>query len=278
MPEDILKLITEGATKEVIKAEIAKGSPRVPLFELMPEIGGRSLFEQLRIYKKYRNWTLEDFLEGDAIDLNELDVNHHRLMFLFIENGDEDSVKALLRNGDSVHEDEYHLAEAKSNIFDLLNYRPGKHKPSIYEFTNRHHGHGYLQKIKMLLLDEAETTDNESSDEYFERFDIPDPPDSCYNELTANTLVDNFNHTGQSEHLAVVEYRGFHRGKKCSHDAWHTIKTEAFHPEATYSLAAVDPNFEQNGDANAAGKAIVLKAKCQETEQAEDDSRKSTAG
>ena len=293
---ELLQMIQSGGkTIKEIAVLIEHGRRKISLFEPFPELRNISLFEHLKRFRKFGKWTLEDFLQAKAVDLDELDQDGHRMMYLFISSRDRESIKTLIKFGDKVSEDEYRLSKIQAETFpleresqaikDLFDYRPGRRELSIRKFVNKRHRDGdYLERVRYLLLDQAETSYDESSDEEYDRYDIPQAPVSEYDVEVAKKQVDLFNETGENrEHFAVVEYRGFHRGVNCSQQEWRAIRGAAFQPEPIYSRAAVDPDFivddgneadDEAEDLSNARKALVLKETWRETEQEEDDPSK----
>lgn len=305
MISDILATISCGATKGHIRSKIANGAKPIPLFTPFPELDDQTLCYHLIHHQKYKQWSLEDFLQAKAIDLNEIDSTGHRLMYFFIKKPSKEYVKTLLREGDTVSDEEYNLAKINLELRNLLHYRPGRDQPSIYEVVKKPcRNDQYFKKITPLLLDEAETTDSESSNTDDSQYDIPDVPHSKYDEVKAEAVVEKFNDVGKvDESLTLVEYRGFHYGKKFSHQDRQASKVGERHSQPTYSLAAIDPDFhfqdideeaddERDDEGGAEDKtqvkkddgetdvtlcdrkAQLLKEKWQETKSAPDDSKK----
>ncbi|MBN1684833.1 MAG: hypothetical protein JW855_05315 [Gammaproteobacteria bacterium] len=301
-PSAILDLIHASKNPTEVRELISAGKTKtkfIALFEPQKAFGGKSLFYRLQEnhfdYHYRRLWHWEDFLAAGVIDFNERDESGRRLMTILLQNRDQRNVTRLLKFGDFVSEKEYELTEG-TELRDFLNYQPGLDEPTIYELVNdpkERKREDYPEKVAAMLADQADTTDEESTDSEVESsiYDLSsDSEEEEYpGKISLQNRIDLYNE-GESgcENLALVEYRGLHFKKGFSLEEKERIKAKKFESEDTFSLAIKDPAFQEmetHEESSSSSEEEIespikrrrvkqIKTKWKETEKAEDDPSK----
>jgi hypothetical protein len=212
MPNQIIKAILDRTPEEEIHRLIEAGAT-VPLFIPIPELAGRTLFDQLTQFGKVRGWDLHAFIQRGAINPNEKDADDCDLMqHLIAKNtrGDLLLIKLLLYAG--VTPTETHLGHAAGKLAGaFLNYRPGRHQPSIYEQATERRTAARLEKLKLMALDFDDTTDEESSEYELSDSDELSAADQREYEERRMRVIQEHNETGRhADSVVLLASRGVH--------------------------------------------------------------------
>ncbi len=263
----ILKHILNGASVEKIKKKIQAGYSKVPLFKPLNELKNKTLFEYLVKFGKLKKWTLKDFIKANAVDLEEKNGEFLTLVQLFIKKNDVLKVRMLLFLGAKLSESDLAFAEGRE-IKKFLKYRPGSDECSIFEFcSKRHRESDYLHNARALLRDQADTTDNTSSDvESMSSDSLSEEEEIKLNDFrTKNIKKYNKKHSEflQDNQLCLVAARGVHFSPKYfTEEACEKVKKHKREHHITYSQSTLfDAGYKADDEVSEDDKRIVARHK-----------------
>lgn len=187
------------------------------IVEMLIAAGAEKLsLAEAKIYSEFENYELKELFELDVIaatkkELAEVDENGWTLLEKAAEADDVDYVKLLMRSGAVVTKDAYELAGEE--VKALLDYRPGRNQQTIYKYCSANNAD--LKQINRLLLDYADTTDADSSDEENYQAVQTELTEAEKKHLLAQRkqLITDHNQSpteASQEKLRVVTFRGLH--------------------------------------------------------------------
>ncbi|MCR9191974.1 MAG: hypothetical protein NXI01_04870 [Gammaproteobacteria bacterium] len=254
-------------TKEDVKQKIKAGYSKIPLFSKLATLKYKTLFEHINRYRKLRTWTLEALIEADAINLEEQNESGLTLVQLYITQNNIDQVRMLLVHGVRLKKEDL-SSDTEEEMKIFLNYRPGSDESSIIEFcSKRYRSADYLMRVKALVLDAADTTDNESSDaESFSRASLSSAEQKKlgnYRDKKLKEYNKNPEKNPASNHLCLVAARGVHFSPRYfKPKATKKVKAEKNLSHTTYSQSTLfDAGYAADDEVNEKNKKIVARHK-----------------
>lgn len=230
----VLKLIRNQYSPAQVKAKIKCGEFHpTSLFKARKACKGKSLYEHLKKYRKFKKWTLEDFAAAGAIDYEAEDSQGYTLIKRLIIDQDIENLKKLLLHGVKLKHEDYVLAKGEMRKF--FDYRPGKNQPSIFEFCSKEiRKKDYINRLRAIIYDQADTTEDDSSEaDAFSADDFSDGEEDEFKKLRRKKLRE----TDQSS-LRLVAARGVHFSPK------HFKSTQI--QKVKQSLEQKHPTFSQS--------------------------------
>jgi hypothetical protein len=257
----ILKLVMKNKKADFIQEKLDKGYEKISLFQPLPELKNKSLFIHLKDYGKLKGWTLNDFIKIGTVDLHEENEEGYTLAQLFIINDDLPNLIRLLKHEIMLSIEDCLLAKENdaTRIINFLNYRPGKDEVSIFEFCSSPRDENYLSNLDAIIYDEADTTDEESSEaEDNEYFELSLKEQCRVNDLR-NKELKNFNKKQEdNDSLCLVAARGVHFSPKYfSKEAVENIKETRNERHTTFSQSTLfDAGYSADDEVNETDKKI----------------------
>ncbi|MDX2345349.1 MAG: hypothetical protein QNK11_00545 [Legionella sp.] len=258
-------LSPEKPTHAEIAQKIASGYAVIPLFEKFPQLKNKTLFQYFSDHTKIKGWTLPDLIALKAVNLLEKNEHNHTLIQVFIIAGNINKVRELLTLGVRLKGTDLALAEINT-MKAFLAYRPGHGEPSVFEFcSKRARPVDYLDQLNALILDEADTTDEESSDAVMiEPVALSVVEQSALLRLRRQKLAAHHaaaDGEGVDKQLCLVAARGVHFSPKYfKREAINQVKTTLATPKPTYSQSTLfDAGYDADDDVEETDAAIVAR-------------------
>lgn len=156
-------ILQEKRTIEEIRALINAGYSKIPLFEKMARLMNLTLYDHLAAYQKIMGLDFADLHKAGAINIEERKTDGQTLLQAFIAQNELNAVKFILALGAKLSESDFELCQS-DEMRNFFNYRPGTGQPRILEFCIYRRHPNYLEKIEALLLDEANSSAEDSSE------------------------------------------------------------------------------------------------------------------
>ena len=254
-------------TKKDIKKKIKAGYSKIPLFSKLTELKNRTLFEHINRYGKLRNWTLESLIEAGAVNLEEQNEETLTLVQLYIKINNIDQVRMLLIHGARLKEEDLSLATEKKMV-TFLSYCPGSDEISILNFcSKRHRDDDYLEYVRALILDEADTTDNSSSDAENMSSDALSEDDQEELDSFRDKKLKKYNKNPKkyldNNQLCLVAARGVHFSPKYfKPQTINKVRREIDSSHSTYSQSTLfDAGYTADDEVTENNKKIIKRHK-----------------
>jgi hypothetical protein len=199
--------------------QLAQQEGTIRLFEARDDIGGRTPYDMIQAYGKYKRQDLFDLISEEKIDLSEFDAAGKTLFHLCAEKGQLRESRMLLERGSALTEAIYEASDdsVKALLFD---YHPGVGEETIYEYCHRRPATrqritnpDYLNHIKKFCYDQADTTDAESSAPEFTSEEELDSDGQKAHRVFREEKIAAYNDTGDEDsksHICLLAYRGMH--------------------------------------------------------------------
>lgn len=189
-------ILSKKRSVEEIQEHIKNTKKTIPLFIKFAKLGNKTLFAHLEKYEAINGLRLADLHKAGAINLEEKkDEGSYTMLQWYIATNNIPKVRLLLSLGALLIEKDFELS-ATNQMSAFLEYRPGKNEPSILDFCTKRQHDDYLGKVKALLFDEKNSTEEDSSEA--ESF--------SYESLTADELK-------QLTQLKEKELRKYNKAK-----------------------------------------------------------------
>lgn len=240
----ILKFILEEKrTIDEVEKLIKKGYSKISLFKPMPELKNKTLFEHFEKYKKLKGLTLEDLINAKAINVDEKNHEGLKLIQVYVKTGDIHKVKMLLPLGVPLRETDLHLTD-NEEMQHFLNYQPGSNEPSILKFCSKRQHADYIEKVQAILLDEANTSEEESSEAESWSSDSLDEEEQEELDAFRQSNLKKYNQNPDkylsNNRLCLLAARGVHFSPKYfSQEAINNVKETKSLRHTTYSQSTL---------------------------------------
>lgn len=237
-------ILSEKRSVDEIKKEIKKGRLKIPLFQKFPSLNNRTLFDHLNRHGAIKGLKLADLHEACAINIEEKNEFGYTMLQEYIITNDTKKVRLLLSLGAVLLKEDFALA-ASDEMTAFFEYQPGSDQPSILKFCTKRQRADYLEKVKAILYDEKNTTEEESSDaESFSNDSLDDKELEQLNRLKQNELKSyNKAKTKNSTNkppLCLAAARGVHFSPNFfSNTNIEQVKQTRYEPHTTFSQSTL---------------------------------------